>query len=101
MGLARKITQFLFMCFSVSCIINLCTSFIYEERNKFMCAYRVHVHLGFFMEPTIFTNVEDHMFIAKEESFGPVMVISIFENGWELIPKTRRLYMSLHLHAYM
>lgn len=37
--------------------------------------------VGFFMEPTIFTNVEDHMFIAKEESFGPVMVISIFENG--------------------
>ena len=37
--------------------------------------------LGFFMEPTIFTNVEDHMFVAKEESFGPVMVISIFENG--------------------
>ena len=33
------------------------------------------------MEPTIFTNVEDHMFVAKEESFGPVMVISIFENG--------------------
>ena len=33
------------------------------------------------MEPTIFTNVEDHMFIAKEESFGPVMIISIFENG--------------------
>ena len=33
------------------------------------------------MEPTIFTNVEDHMYIAIEESFGPVMVISIFENG--------------------
>uniref|UniRef100_A0A4W6ERH3 10-formyltetrahydrofolate dehydrogenase n=1 Tax=Lates calcarifer TaxID=8187 RepID=A0A4W6ERH3_LATCA len=24
---------------------------------------------GFFMEPTVFTDVEDHMFIAKEESF--------------------------------
>ena len=36
---------------------------------------------GFFMEPTIFTNVEDDNFIAKEESFGPVMIISIFENG--------------------
>ncbi len=33
------------------------------------------------MEPTIFTNVEDHMTIASEESFGPVMIISIFENG--------------------
>uniref|UniRef100_A0A4W5LEH2 10-formyltetrahydrofolate dehydrogenase n=1 Tax=Hucho hucho TaxID=62062 RepID=A0A4W5LEH2_9TELE len=31
---------------------------------------------GFFMEPTLFTDVEDHMFIAKEESFGPIMVVS-------------------------
>lgn len=33
------------------------------------------------MEPTVFTDVEDHMFIAKEESFGPVMIISKFKNG--------------------
>ena len=37
--------------------------------------------LGFYMEPTIFTEVEDHMFVAKEESFGPVMIISVFEDG--------------------
>ena len=36
---------------------------------------------GFFFEPTVFTNVQDHMYIAKEESFGPVMIISIFEDG--------------------
>ncbi|XP_013783953.1 cytosolic 10-formyltetrahydrofolate dehydrogenase-like [Limulus polyphemus] len=36
---------------------------------------------GFFFEPTIFTNVEDHMYIAKEESFGPIMIISRFKNG--------------------
>uniref|UniRef100_A0A8D0GH01 10-formyltetrahydrofolate dehydrogenase n=1 Tax=Sphenodon punctatus TaxID=8508 RepID=A0A8D0GH01_SPHPU len=36
---------------------------------------------GFFMEPTVFTEVEDHMYIAQEESFGPVMVISKFQNG--------------------
>ncbi|XP_037318514.2 mitochondrial 10-formyltetrahydrofolate dehydrogenase isoform X2 [Pungitius pungitius] len=36
---------------------------------------------GFFMEPTVFTNVEDHMFIAKEESFGPIMVVSRFQDG--------------------
>ena len=28
---------------------------------------------GYFIEPTIFTNVEDEMKIAKEEIFGPVM----------------------------
>ena len=38
--------------------------------------------LGFFLEPTVFTDVEDHMFIAKEESFGPVMVISKFSDEW-------------------
>ena len=37
---------------------------------------------GYFLHPTVFTNVEDHMFIAKEESFGPIMVISKFANGW-------------------
>uniref|UniRef100_A0A8C4MSY0 10-formyltetrahydrofolate dehydrogenase n=1 Tax=Equus asinus asinus TaxID=83772 RepID=A0A8C4MSY0_EQUAS len=36
---------------------------------------------GFFMEPTVFTDVEDHMYLAKEESFGPIMVISKFHNG--------------------
>ncbi|KYO36436.1 mitochondrial 10-formyltetrahydrofolate dehydrogenase [Alligator mississippiensis] len=36
---------------------------------------------GFFMEPTVFTDVEDHMYIAQEESFGPVMVISKFKDG--------------------
>lgn len=36
---------------------------------------------GFFFQPTVFTDVEDHMFIAKEESFGPIMIISRFANG--------------------
>lgn len=36
---------------------------------------------GLFLEPAIFTDVQDGMFIATEESFGPVMIISKFENG--------------------
>uniref|UniRef100_A0A3Q3AF42 Aldehyde dehydrogenase 1 family member L1 n=1 Tax=Kryptolebias marmoratus TaxID=37003 RepID=A0A3Q3AF42_KRYMA len=39
------------------------------------------VHGGFFFEPTVFTDVQDHMYIAKEESFGPVMIISKFKSG--------------------
>ena len=35
---------------------------------------------GLFFEPTIFTNVEDHMFIAQEESFGPIMIVSVFDD---------------------
>jgi formyltetrahydrofolate dehydrogenase len=33
------------------------------------------------MEPTIFADVEDSMFIAKEESFGPIMIVSKFKSG--------------------
>ncbi|XP_068153277.1 cytosolic 10-formyltetrahydrofolate dehydrogenase [Drosophila tropicalis] len=33
---------------------------------------------GYFFTPTVFTNVEDDMFIAQEESFGPIMIISKF-----------------------
>jgi len=36
---------------------------------------------GLYMEPTIFCDVEDHMYIAKEESFGPIMVVSKFDAG--------------------
>lgn len=39
---------------------------------------------GLFFEPTIFTNVDDHMFISKEESFGPIMVVSSFPDGYAL-----------------
>lgn len=37
---------------------------------------------GFFFQPTVFTDVEDHMYIAKEESFGPIMIISRFADGY-------------------
>lgn len=36
---------------------------------------------GFFLYPTIFTDVTDEMFIAKEESFGPIMIVSRFTDG--------------------
>ncbi|XP_033337383.1 cytosolic 10-formyltetrahydrofolate dehydrogenase isoform X2 [Megalopta genalis] len=36
---------------------------------------------GWYLEPTIFTDVKDDMYIAKEESFGPVMVISKFSSN--------------------
>ncbi|CAK9818666.1 Cytosolic 10-formyltetrahydrofolate dehydrogenase [Anthophora quadrimaculata] len=35
---------------------------------------------GWYFEPTIFTDVKDDMHIAKEESFGPIMVISKFSS---------------------
>ncbi len=40
---------------------------------------------GFFIQPTIFTNVTNNMKIAKEEIFGPVLSIIPFENEEEAI----------------
>merc|ERR1712048_244156 len=34
---------------------------------------------GCFLEPAVFKDVEDHMFVAKEESFGPVILVSVFD----------------------
>ncbi|XP_060885314.1 mitochondrial 10-formyltetrahydrofolate dehydrogenase [Labrus mixtus] len=52
-----------------------------KEGATLVCGGRQVDRPGFFMEPTVFTGVEDHMFIAKEESFGPVMVVSKFKDG--------------------
>ncbi|XP_044535076.1 mitochondrial 10-formyltetrahydrofolate dehydrogenase [Gracilinanus agilis] len=52
-----------------------------REGATLVCGGRQVPRPGFFMEPTVFTDVEDHMYLAKEESFGPVMVISKFKNG--------------------
>ncbi|CAG0880300.1 unnamed protein product [Cyprideis torosa] len=40
---------------------------------------------GLFFMPTVFTNVKDHMFIAREESFGPVMIISRFHGDVDMV----------------
>jgi len=40
---------------------------------------------GFFIEPTIFSNVTDNMKIMQEEIFGPVCAISKFKNKEEAI----------------
>lgn len=35
---------------------------------------------GFYFEPTIFTDVKDGTYLATEESFGPIMIISSFSS---------------------
>lgn len=42
---------------------------------------------GFFVEPTVFTNVRDDMRIAREEIFGPVMSVLSFETEEEVIAR--------------
>ena len=40
---------------------------------------------GFFIAPTVFTNVKDDMKIYREEIFGPVVVISSFKDEGEAL----------------
>jgi len=42
---------------------------------------------GFFVQPTVFADVQDHMRIAKEEIFGPVMQIIKFKTLDEVIER--------------
>ena len=42
---------------------------------------------GYFIEPTVFTNVKDEMKIAQEEIFGPVMTIIKFKDIDEVIDR--------------
>ena len=42
---------------------------------------------GYYVEPTVFSDVEDHMTIAREEIFGPVMSILKFRTIDEVIKR--------------
>jgi aldehyde dehydrogenase (NAD+) len=45
---------------------------------------------GYFVEPTIFSDVQDNMKIAREEIFGPVMSIIRFKNLDEVIDRANK-----------
>ncbi|KAG7207980.1 hypothetical protein KM043_009560 [Ampulex compressa] len=46
--------------------------------------------VGFFIKPTVFSNVTDDMRIAKEEIFGPVQSILKFKSMEELIERANK-----------
>jgi aldehyde dehydrogenase (NAD+) len=45
---------------------------------------------GYFIQPTVFADVQDDMKIAKEEIFGPVMSVIPFKNIDEVITRANR-----------
>jgi aldehyde dehydrogenase (NAD+) len=50
---------------------------------------------GYFIEPTVFANVNDNMAIARDEIFGPVMSILPFKSADEIIARANSTYYGL------
>src|SRR5262249_15847953 len=50
---------------------------------------------GYFIEPTVFTGVQDEMRIARDEIFGPVMNILKFKNIDEAVRRSNQTYYGL------
>ncbi|CDW77748.1 betaine-aldehyde dehydrogenase [Stylonychia lemnae] len=58
-----------------------------KEGAKLLTGGKRHGNKGFFVEPTIFADVQDNMTIAKEEIFGPVLSILKFKTVDEVIQR--------------
>ncbi|XP_057536671.1 aldehyde dehydrogenase family 2 member C4-like isoform X1 [Amaranthus tricolor] len=58
-----------------------------REGANLLCGGNRHGEKGYFIQPTIFTEVEDHMLIAREEIFGPVMSLMKFKTIEEAIAR--------------
>ena len=58
-----------------------------KQGAKLECGGKRHGNKGFFIEPTIFSDVQDDMKIAREEIFGPVMQIFKFKTVEEVIER--------------
>ena len=48
------------------------------------------LHAGFFVEPTLFADVDNSMTVAQEEIFGPVGVVIPFEGEEEAVSDRQR-----------
>ncbi len=50
---------------------------------------------GYFIEPTLFTNVKDDMAIAKDEIFGPVMSVLKFKDASDILDRANNTFYGL------
>uniref|UniRef100_A0A8C7Y7B6 aldehyde dehydrogenase (NAD(+)) n=1 Tax=Oryzias sinensis TaxID=183150 RepID=A0A8C7Y7B6_9TELE len=58
-----------------------------REGAKLMCGGGVAADRGYFIQPTVFGDVQDNMTIAREEIFGPVMQIFKFKTLEEVLTR--------------
>ncbi len=61
-----------------------------KEGAKLVCGGDRVGDRGYFIQPTVFSDVQDEMKIAKEEIFGPVMSIIPFKSVDEVITRANR-----------
>jgi aldehyde dehydrogenase (NAD+) len=58
-----------------------------HEGARVLCGGKRVGDRGYFIQPTVFADVQDHMKIAREEIFGPVMSIIKFKDVEEVIQR--------------
>src|SRR5271167_1920403 len=61
-----------------------------KENAKLMAGGRRVGNKGYFVEPTVFADVQDNMRIAQEEIFGPVMSILKFKDINEVVERANK-----------
>src|SRR5262245_61521805 len=66
-----------------------------REGAKLLCGGSRQGDKGYFIQPTVFADVNDDMKIAREEIFGPVMNILKFKNMDEVIQRGNRTFYGL------
>ncbi|KAF8429233.1 aldehyde dehydrogenase domain-containing protein [Tirmania nivea] len=58
-----------------------------SEGAKLVTGGTKHGDKGYFIAPTVFIDVEDHMIISREEIFGPVVTIASFKSEEEAVKR--------------
>lgn len=58
-----------------------------EEGARLVVGGEREFDKGYFVQPTVFADVEDHMRIAREEIFGPVVAVFPFDTTEEAIQR--------------
>merc|ERR1719499_1878207 len=61
-----------------------------KEGAKLETGGKRHGDVGYYIEPTVFSDVKDEMKIAREEIFGPVMQIMKFDTLDEVIDRANK-----------
>jgi aldehyde dehydrogenase (NAD+) len=61
-----------------------------SEGARLVCGGERVGNRGYFVQPTVFSDVQDDMTIAREEIFGPVMSIIPFKSVDEVIARANR-----------